>query len=409
MKLGTTQKKIPKLSFFWQVLVVLALVVAVVTIISAFYLANNPPVYFKVISGMVTSSDGTIYSDANQRKKIPLNVLTQIKTDSQVASIQLWNGSVVIMDSSTSIEFNRPKDNENEMSFAFNLLNGRVLVVNQKIGLIPIRIFMGSDHTVRASQSAMGLEVYPDSMKLNEANCLFGKCLVNGLHLLMTGQNARIGPGEIIQVTEGASIADWISLWEAGNLTSELKNLLVSFIPGITPTTIQTTSILGTNQTFIFPGNKTLTQTSTPSLIALLNMTPSRTSFTSPSPTFTPSRTTYRTRIPTFTKTLSQENDPRPSRTLTPSPTPVPTATPSRTLTQTLLPTYTPSPSDTPVPTVTPTPIPTETPTPLPTDTPTPVPTETTEIKPTKTPIPTKTPVPTDTDLPSPTPTEEDD
>jgi len=398
LKLGTTLKKIPKLSSLWKGLLVLALVVAVVTIISAFYLANNPPVYFKVISGTVTTSDGNTYSDTKKGKKIPLNVLTQIKTDSQVASIQLWDGSVVIMDSATSIEFNRPKENENEMSFAFNLLKGRVLVVNEKNGLIPIRIFMGSDHTVRASQSVMGLEVFSDSEKLNEADCLFGKCLVNGVHLLLTGQFAQIGPGEIIQVTEGASIADWISLWEAGNLTSELKNLLVSFIPGITPTIIQTNPILSTEQAFLPPGAKTSSPSPTSSLIVLLNMTPSRTSLTFPSPSLTPSRTIYRTRIPTFTKTLSQENDPIPSRTLTPSRTPVPTATPSRTLTPTLLPTYTPSPSDTPIPTNTSSPVPTETPTPIPTETPT--------VKPTKTPIPTKTPVPTDTDLPQPTPTE---
>lgn len=377
---------------------VLALVVAVVTIISTFYLANNPTVYFKVISGTVTASDGNTYSDAKEGKKIPLDGRIRIKTDSQVASIQLWNGSIVIIDSDSSIEFNRPKENENEMSFAFNLVKGRVLVVNEKIGLHPVRIFIGSDHTVRASKSAMGLVVFSNSKNLNEVDCLFGKCLVNGAHLLMTGQNARLGPGEIIHVTEGSSIVDWISLWEAGNLKSELKNLLVSFIPFITPTINQTTPNLSAGNAYLSPTSNTIIHSPTPSLIVLLNLTPSRTSFTLPSPTLTPSRTTYRTRIPTFTKTLSQENDPSPSRTLTPSRTPVPTATPSRTLTPTLLPTYTPTPSNTTVPTNTSSPIPTETPSPIPTETPT--------VKPTKTPIPTKTPVPTDTDLPQPTSTE---
>jgi hypothetical protein len=389
LKQGTTLKKFPKLSFLWQILLVLALAVAIVTIISSFYRANNPPIYFSVISGKVTASDGNIYSDGKERKKIPLNVLTLIKTDSQIASIQLWNGSVVILDSDSSIEFNRPKENEPEISFAFNLLKGRALVINEKNRLMPVRIFIGSVNTVSASQSAMGLEVFSDSKIHNQVNCLFGKCLINGSLLLLTGQNAQIGPGEIIQVTEGESIADWISLWNAGNLKQELKNQLVSFLPTFTPTIIQTTPILSTDQAFLFPSS---------TLIVLQNVTPSRTSLTFPSPSLTPSRTIYRTRIPTFTKTLSQENDPSPSRTLTPSRTLVPTATPSRTLIPTLIPTFTPSPSNTTIPSDTPSPVPTNTSTPIPTETPT--------VKPTKTPIPTKTPVPTDTEIPQPTATE---
>jgi hypothetical protein len=394
----TTLKKKPNLSFLWQFLVVLALAVAIVTIISSFYRANNPPIYFTVINGKVTASDGNIYSDAKEGKKIPLNVLTKIKTGSQVTSIQLWNGSVVILDSDSSIEFNRPKGNDTEISFAFNLLKGRVLVVNEKNTLMPVRIFIGSVNTVRASQSAMGLEVFPDSKILNQVNCLFGKCLINGSHLLLTDQNAQIGPGEIIQVTEGESIADWISLWNAGNLKQELKNQLVSFLPTFTPTIIQTKPILSTDQAFLFPSS---------TLIVLQNVTPSRTNFTFPSPTLTPSRTIKPLRLPSFTKTLSQENDPSPSRTLTPSRTPVPTATPSQTLTPTLLPTFTPSPSNTTIPSDTPSPFPTNTSTPIPTETPT----KTKPKPPTDTPEPptptnTEIPPPTATEVPQPTPTE---
>ena len=368
-------------------MVVLALAIVIVTIIYSFYRANNPPVYFTVISGEVTTGDGITYSDANEGKKIPLNVLTQINTDSQVASIQLWNGTVVILDSNSSIEFNRPNENEPDMSFAFNLLKGRVLVVNEKNGLIPIRIFIGSNNTVLASQSAMGLEVFSDSKNLNKVDCLFGKCLINGVHLLMTGQNAQIGPGEIIQVTEGESMADWISLWNASNLKPELKNLLVSFIPIVNPTIIHTAPNLSTDLAFLSPIS-TLINSATPTQIVLRTVTPSRTNLILPSPTLTPSRTIKPFRLPSLTKTLSEENDPGPTRTLTPSSTPVPQATPTQTLTPTLFPTNTPSPSYTPIPSDTLSP------------------TETSTLKPTKTPIPTKTPVPTDTDLPQPTATD---
>ncbi|HSM23850.1 MAG TPA: hypothetical protein VK856_03215, partial [Anaerolineaceae bacterium] len=172
MKDETSQIILPKLLFSFQVIGVLALAVVIIVLSSSCNLANNPPVYFKVLSGEVTTSDGNTYSDARDGKKIPLNVRTQIKTDSRVASIQLWNGSVVILDSDSSIEFNRPNENDPEMSFSFNLLKGKVLVVNEKKGLIPIRIFIGSNFIVQASKSAMGLEVFPDSKKLNEVDCL---------------------------------------------------------------------------------------------------------------------------------------------------------------------------------------------------------------------------------------------
>jgi uncharacterized delta-60 repeat protein len=114
-----------------------------------------------------------------------------------------------------------------------------------------------------------------------------------------------------------------------------------------------------------------------------------------PTQTVVPSKTP--TPTPTRTATLTPTKSPTPTRTatLTKTATVTPTRTPTPTLTRTVTPTRTPTvtPTRTPTATVTRTVTPTRTPTPTPTRTPT------------RTPTPTSTGTPTQTRSPTPTPT----
>jgi len=94
---------------------------------------------------------------------------------------------------------------------------------------------------------------------------------------------------------------------------------------------------------------------------------------------------------------ISSQEPPIPTPTLTPTPTEEPTPTPTN------VPTATPTPTPTTVPTSTPTVIPTQTPTPQPTSTP--IPTQIPTATPTPTALPTATPTPLPTATPTQTPT----
>ena len=126
-----------------------------------------------------------------------------------------------------------------------------------------------------------------------------------------------------------------------------------------------------------------------------------------PTPTPMPSVTITPSPTPTFTPTPTPTDTPTPTPTDTPTPTPTSTYTPTPTPTSTYTPTPTPTPTSTYTPTPTPTSTYTPTPTPTSTYTPTPTPTPTDTPTPADTPVPpTNTPVPQPADTPTPAPTD---
>jgi len=429
-------KPVPKWVVFGFTPIVLALVIVIFEVVSSFFLANNQMAHLSVISGVVKLSDGITEVTAVSGNLNIRNMRTLLKTGQGMADLTFWDGTVVIVDSDSTIEINRQTETDSGKSFAFNLVEGKALVVNGDSSQTPTQIIIGGAITVQIFRGAVGIEVIPGVEIRESVDCLAGQCLVNGVYHLITGQNAQIGPDNTIQITESVSYTRWISLMLASKPTLVLSNLIAILSTasasdpkgGVSsPADSKLTSSPGFTRTPTPEETPTLTSTNTqapsaspgPSAVFTITVsspTATQTPSTSPSAWFTPTPSKTLTRIATQLPTFIILPQPTPTKTYTHTPLPTPTKTYTHTPLPTPTKTYTHTPLPTPTKTYTHTPLPTPTitdtytpqPTPTTTDTHTPLPTptitDTYTPQPTPTPIPTLVPSPTDTPQPAFTP-----
>lgn len=351
------------------------------------------------VNGEVEVSDGFAGTAASTGPIATRNVRTLLNTGNGTAGLQMPDGSTVIIDSESTIEFMRKNNNDPFQSFAFTLVKGRILVVSEGTNQTPTHILLGGSEIVEVFQSTVGLVAMNEDLVRGRVDCLEGQCLVNGVYLLNPGQNAQIGRKNIVEITDGILAETWIALSKAGgtDLATHMERILLAIRNNVIPTGTQ----YAANQIVPITGMKLASPT--PSLTLTLWLTGTATP--------TPVNFIFRRVLPSPTSSGSNDLPPTATFTLiwtpTPSRTPTPTLIPSKTPTasQTIPPTFTNTPTQTYTATITPTPtlIPTATitPTPKPTNTPKPSPTP----KPTNTPRNPPTNTPTNTVEPSPTPT----
>jgi hypothetical protein len=379
------QKTVSKWAVIRLLLIVLILAAVIYKIYTFFFPPQRQLAYLSFADGDVRLSDSISDTTIRNGAIVDRNVRTLLKTVSGIASLQLPSGSYVIMDSDSTIEFNRQEEIDPEKFFVFNLMKGRALVINEMSSTKSTLVIIGDKIAVRVFQAVIGLEVITDGeIREERIDCLAGQCLVKGVYLLKSGQYAQIDPDGNVQFFEGVQYDAWAPLERASRVNPTLSNLFVSmFITG-NQTIIPTSSPGISGQFMLITGDNTSTSWPSPTFtLAILTPTPTRTG-TLP-PTITPTPTSTSTEIPTTT----------PTPTLSPTPTALPPIQP------TSLP---PWPTSVPPPTSTSVP-PTSTSVP---PTSTPVPPTSTPVPPTSTPAPpptqvpnTPTPVPTDIPLPT--------
>lgn len=393
-------------------------------LISSWISADEPSVTLTFINGEVEVSEGKTGIAASTGPLVTRNVRTSLRTGNGTAGLQLPDGSTVIIDSASTIEF-MPKNKIDPFhTAAFNLVKGRVLMVSESTSETPTEILLGGTEIIQVFQAAVGLEAFNAGEVRGRVDCLEGECLVNGVYQLMSGQRAQIEQKNIVQVTNGIPINSWISLSRVNGTSPDLLNRFERILAALANIVYPTRTPNAASQMIPITGRQFpsstagltstqwLTGTATPAQSFFLfgrilpsptfsdkNDPPSIATFT-PVWTQTPSRTTTPTLIPSKTLTPSATLSPTvtstPTQTYTATITPTPTLIPTATITPTPKPTNTPKPSPTPKPTHTPRNIPTSTPTLMPSDTPT--------IMPTWTPTNTLEPLPTATFTDTPIP-----
>lgn len=396
-KLGNLIRDMP----VWVPLTLLFTALLLITIIPKFtaphFFSDNQLAYLSIINGDVKVSDGTSDVEAKKGALINQGARTMLRTGEGTASLKMQDGSSVIVDAETEIEFNRQNVNDGGKSFAFNLVSGKVLVINGQDSHSPTHVLLGGLFTGRVSQAVMGLSVQTSDAMQVRVDCLAGPCLVNGVLHLETGQNASIDMNGTVHVVKGIPYDSWISLGKAGALNPILYFLFANMRPveRSTDTSVPSATILPASMTPHPTATATPSRTSTPNPSLTVTGTRTKTPWwanmsptpksqgettgrtaTSP-PTSTPKPTLTAILKPTSTRLATITATPRPTSTPVPTATPIPTNTPR--------PTKTSRPTDTPLPPPTNTPLPTDTAVPVDT----PVPTSEPTLPPTEVPLPT--------------------
>lgn len=280
---------------------------------------DNQLAYLSVINGDVIVSDGITEVAAEQGALTPRDVRTMLKTGQGNALLITPEGSYVFLDSDSAIEFNRQNENDSGKSFAFNLINGRAMVINGQDSQSPIQVFLGGHTTAQVFRAAMGLEVQTDGNILESVDCLAGTCLVGGKSELMAGQKSRISQDSTVKIANGVNYDAWKSLGRASNPDFALSNLLASIFPTITPTISPAAAAKEATQTLSFTSTSTSTVSPVPTSTTQLTATPTLTHTLKPipitlSPTPTPTQRARR-RLPSATDTLSPPTLPPPPTT----------------------------------------------------------------------------------------------
>ena len=311
-------------------------------VIFSFFRAQDKLAYLSVISGDVKVSDGITEIEAKNGDLTARNMRTLVKTGQGIASLRLQDGSLIIIDEASTVEFNRYDDNDPRKSFALNLVKGRLLVINENGSQAPTQLLIGGDVAVRISDAVMGLEINLDDEVRKRVDCLIGQCLVNGYYLLLPGQNAQIKPGGTALFIGGIPYETWISLGRASEPNPALSVMLANIFPTITTLPTYTPKPSSTPRpsftpTQIYTQITALTPTETMTLIAStptpsLTMTPTpfivyETNTPIP-PTYVPP---YPTNVPPSATNIppSQTSIPPSQTSIPPSPTYIP-PTPTR-------------------------------------------------------------------------------
>jgi len=395
------RKAVPKWAPFGLVTTVLILAVFMFKYIPSYFSTNDQLAYLTFVNGEVKVSDGITEVAASNGALIARNVRSLLKTGHGNASLKMPDGSIVIIDSASTIEFIRQNEIDPNKVFVFNLIKGRVLVVNEKTSRTPTQLFIGEKIAVRVFQATMGLEVTMDGKVRERVDCLVGQCLVNWVYLLKSGQKAQIGPGSTVRVSEGVPYDTWISLGRASNPGPALSALFASTLPTITHTVIPSATPKVARQAFPITGNSTITPTPSYTFTIYPTETPTSTRTKKLLPPNLPSPTNPSNRDPAPTATPTAKFPPIPADTSTPSKTPAPGVTVYPTYDTTPLPTDTDTPQPTPTPQPTSPPTPTDEPSQIPTPRHPPKKTPTDTLEPTATATFLYTPVPTDVPIPT--------
>ena len=284
---------------------------------SSFFASDNRLATVSVINGEVLVSDGISEIAAKEGPLIPRDVRTLLKTGEGNAILTMPDGSFVILDTNSTIEFNRNNEQESDKPFAFNLVSGRAMVINGQDSQSPIQVFVGGHIAVQVFRAAMGLQVQTESETRERVDCLEGSCQVSGNYLLKSGQNARIGQDNTIVVTEGVAYNTWRSLGKSSKPGSVLLNLFTSIFPTITPTITLTALPQAATPTFSITVSSTVISSPSPTSTIQLTATPTPTITKTPlppysSPTPTPTQREKRERPPEATPTLIHPTLPPP-------------------------------------------------------------------------------------------------
>jgi len=414
----------PKWALIGLITIGLILTGLIVIFITSWISPKDQFVTLTFLDGEVMISDGFTDTAASTGPLATRNVRTLLKTGDGFAGLQMRDGSSVIVDSDSTIEFMQKNNNDPFQMFAFNLIKGRILVVSEKTGQTPTQMLLGGTEVVEVFQATVGLVATNSGTVRGRVDCLEGQCWVNGVYMLKTGQNAQILTGNIVQVTDGVLRDTWTLLSKASRTSLALSIHFERILSALTNTVIPTDRIVVANQgipitgmnlasstpgptrTLWLTGTATLTQTNfffrrvlpSPTSSGKIDLPPSAT-FTlvwTSTPSRTPTPTLVPSRTPTPSATIPPTFTSTPTQTYTATISPTPTLIPTATITPTPKPTNTPKPSPTPKPTHTPRFTPTNTPTIMPTNTPT--------IMPTDTPTNTVEPSPTATFIDTPVP-----
>ncbi|MDD5369857.1 MAG: hypothetical protein PHQ40_12280 [Anaerolineaceae bacterium] len=389
-------KAVPKWAALGLLPVCLIVSLAVFKMVTSLLPVNAPLAYLTIVSGEVKVSDGITDLNARDGALVAGKMRTLVKTGKGIASLRMMDGASVILDSASTIEFNRQNLDSSGGNFAFNLVKGRAIVIKENDSRTATHLLIGGDVAVRVFQAMIGLEIIQDGGIVKRIDCLAGQCLVNGLTLLTPGQNAQFMQDSTMKVTVGIPFDVWVPLMRASQPSPTMLNLFVSLLPTSTPTASSTATTGGANQAFPLTGNDLITPSPSATQTLLPTATPTPTRTIIPSPSNSPTAVVIVKRRPSSTATPTPSLPPESAETATPTKTRLPSATP--------YPTYTSPPeqtkTNTPLPTDTDTPMPTSSPTETTTPTLTLTPTSTETSLPTDTPVPTETPTPTET-LPS--------
>lgn len=318
--MNTIQLKISPNWILWgSLLVSFLLIETTLSACSSILATDNQLAYVSVINGDVIVSDGITEVAAEKGALTPRDVRTMLMTRQGNALLKTPEGSYVILDSESAIEFNRQNENDSGKSFSFNLINGRAMVINGQDSQSPIQVFLGGHITAQVFRAAMGLEVQTDGNILESVDCLAGMCLVGGSSELTSGQNARISQDSTVKIANGVNYDAWKSLGRASDPDFALSNLLASIFPTITPTISPAAAPKEATHTLPFTGTNTSTSSPSSTRITQITGTPTPTKTEKPIPitlsqTPTPTQRARR-RLPSATDTLSPPTLPPPPTT----------------------------------------------------------------------------------------------
>ena len=123
-------KTLPKGILYASIFVAFLLVAIFSSGCSSDLVPDNQLAYLSIINGDVIVSDGITEVTAEKGALTPRDVRTLLKTGQGNTLLIMPDGSYVILDSDSSIEFNRQNENDSGKSFVFNLINGRAMVIN---------------------------------------------------------------------------------------------------------------------------------------------------------------------------------------------------------------------------------------------------------------------------------------
>ena len=316
----TIQLKISPIWILWgSLLVSFLLIETLLSACSSNLATENRLAYLSVINGDVIVSDGITEVAAEKGALTPRDARTMLMTRKGNVLLITPEGSYVILDSDSAIEFNRQNENNSGKSFAFNLINGRAMVINGQDSKSPIQVFLGGHITAQVFQAAMGLEVQTDGNILESVDCLAGSCLVGGNSELTSEQNARISQDSTVKISNGVNYDGWKLLGRASNPDFALSNLLASIFPTITLTISPGTAPKEATPTLPFTSTNTSTSSPSPTRTTQLTATPTATNTKKPVPitlSQTPTSTNRaRRHLPASTGTLAPPTLPPPPTT----------------------------------------------------------------------------------------------
>ncbi len=233
-------KTIPRWTLIGLSIIGLVLVGFILNLLISWIAPDEQFVNLIFLDGEVTVSDGNAETAAITGPLATRNVRTLVKTGDGTAGLQLLDGSYVILDSDSTIEFRQKNDYDPYQTFAFNLINGRALVVSEKANQTPSQILLGGTEIVQVFQATVGLAAANTGTFRGRVDCLEGQCLVNGVYQLLSGQNAQIWTGNIVEVTDGILRDTWILLAKASrnNLAFSIhfERILLALTNPVVPT-----------------------------------------------------------------------------------------------------------------------------------------------------------------------------